>query len=397
MPITIRDKKECCGCHACANACPQKCVSMEIDEEGFWYPHINNVENCIDCGVCKQVCPILHSVVDSTESEPFAYAVKNMNDDERKNSSSGGLFVLLAKQTLKEGGIVFGAALSDTCRSLEHIGVEYIENLHILQGSKYLQSKIGDSYCQVKTALDSGKTVLFSGTPCQIEGLHRYLKKDYENLLCVDLACHGVPSPKVWNHYVSYQESIADASVQKISFRSKKHGWKKFSVLLEFNNATIYEATLSKDLFMQAFMNNICLRPCCSSCHFKKLNRVADITLADFWGIEGVLPEFYDDRGVSLALVHSNKGMHAMKRIESQMCFMQVETQEAISGNAAILSSVTAHRNRKKFFRALNEMPFDQLVQKYVREKLSIKYIIAISLDKLGLREVIHRIRHRNW
>ena len=204
--ISITSKQNCCGCFACANICSNGCIEMHADEEGFLYPSVDT-SRCIQCGLCKQVCPILHSYNEIRGMSPAGYAVINMDEKVRLASSSGGVFSLFAEQTIRDGGVVFGAALSKDCGSVVHIEEDSLSELAKLRGSKYVQSSIGDAYIKTQNALKKGRKVLFTGTPCQIEGLHGFLRKKYENLLCMDLICHGVPSPKVWKKYVCFREN----------------------------------------------------------------------------------------------------------------------------------------------------------------------------------------------
>lgn len=211
--IDLEEWSTCCGCSACAQACPKGCITMQADGEGFLYPVIDE-NTCIACGACEHVCPIKNTSPEPT-GEPDAYAAYSKNTEQRLESSSGGVFSLLAEEILQNSGVVFGAAMSEDCRKAQHIAVERQEDLWKLRGSKYLQSEIGSTYRQAENALKQGRRVLFSGTPCEIEGLHRYLRREYENLLCVDLICHGVPSAKLWEKYVSYRENCAGAAAQR--------------------------------------------------------------------------------------------------------------------------------------------------------------------------------------
>ena len=286
--IIIDDKTKCSGCHACANACPKNCISMVSDEEGFWYPQVNK-EKCIDCGLCEKVCPIIHKWQSDDSLTTTAMAAINLNEEIRLKSSSGGIFTLIAEKIIDQGGVVFGAAFSDDFKSVQHICVDNIADLDKLRGSKYVQSKIGDTYKQAKEYLDSGRKVLFSGTPCQIGGLYSYLRKPYENLLTQDIICHGVPSPMVWEKYVEEHERKISSKANKVTFRNKKNGWKAYSVFIGFENRKQYLKEHSADMYIKAFLSDICLRPSCFDCQFKGIKRHADITLTDF----GVYRTFY--------------------------------------------------------------------------------------------------------
>lgn len=227
--INIIEKSKCNGCYACATACPKRCITMTVDEEGFWYPEIDTT-SCVNCDACIKVCPIETSYTPLTKKNITAYAAMHKEDFVRLNSSSGGIFSALATYVLEKGGVVFGAGLDEEF-NVVHTYVENVEDLTVLRGSKYVQSKIGEAYKEAEIFLKKGKLVYFSGTPCQIEGLLAYLKRPYENLITQDLICHGVPSPKVWREYVDYRRAEANgAKPRKIAFRAKNEGWKRYSV-----------------------------------------------------------------------------------------------------------------------------------------------------------------------
>ncbi len=366
--ISFLNKENCCGCRACAAVCPCNAIIMNSDNEGFLYPVVDEAV-CIDCNKCVSSCPVINSSEKPSEN-PSAYWAINSDEKMRVESSSGGVFTVLAEKTINNGGIVFGAAMSDDCRSVRHISVDNIDELHKLRGSKYVQSDIGDSYNRVKEYLDNGKEILFSGTPCQVEGLLGFLGKDYENLICIDLICHGVPSPKVWEKYIQYVEDTVTSRTESVSFRSKRYGWHKFSVLFSFENKKENINTLNDDLFMKAFLRDICLRPSCYSCKFKKLNRQSDITLADFWGVERLLPEIDDDKGVSLVIVHSAKGESLLKSVENRLKSGKTDLDSALKYNTSMLNSVKAHKNRGLFFEKMDDVEFSELVSKYANISL---------------------------
>lgn len=336
--VTIAEKHLCCGCEACVQACPKHCISFDADKEGFRYPIVSQ-EQCINCGLCEKVCPVINQ---GDAREPlYSYAAKNDCEEERLKSSSGGIFILLAKSIVKEGGVVFGARFDDNW-NVVHSYAETIEEIKPFMGSKYVQSRIGDSYTKVREFLKVGRKVLFSGTPCQIAGLKCYLHKEYDNLLTVDLICHGVPSPTVWQHYleeikenarkgentvslplnphISECDALAsrrEVDIESIAFRDKRLGWKKFSFALSLAEASAdgkkNSVSLShihyNDPYFQGFNDyNLYLRPSCMKCPTRDLRSGSDITLADFWGIETLKPELDDDKGISVVMTNTKKG-----------------------------------------------------------------------------------------
>ena len=360
--IEIKDKSLCSGCSACKNICPKNAIEMIEDECGFKYPKINR-ELCINCGLCNKVCPILNKKIG--ENNPKCYACYNKDEKTRMNSSSGGIFSLLATEILNRNGVVFGAAFNNDF-SLTHQYIEKIEDLDKLRTSKYLQSNIGDSYKQVKKFLNSDRYVLFTGTPCQIEGLISYLGKNYDKLYTQDIICHGVPSPKVWKKYLEYREKIDKEKPKKINFRDKKQeGWKMFSLSFKYKEKE-YSKNQKQDLYMKAFLKDVCLRNSCYNCSFRKKQRLSDITLADYWGIEKIHPELDDNKGTSLVLVNSNKGKKLYSAINRLIISKEVTIEDAIRSNKALIKSPNLNKKRNKFFKNLDKKEFDILVKKYV-------------------------------
>jgi coenzyme F420-reducing hydrogenase beta subunit len=340
---------------------------MQSDAEGFLYPEIN-IEQCIHCGLCKKICPVINQ---GQERKPLhVYAAKNKNEEIRRKSSSGGIFTLLAEQIIRNGGVVFGARFNDAWEVI-HDYTETIEGLAAFRGSKYVQSSIGNTYRQAKEFLEEGRDVLFSGTPCQIAGLKAFLQRDYEKLLTVDLVCHGVPSPAVWGKYLdeivkkpSTPHHHARIAIAAINFRDKTYGWKVFSLSLQFINenkkiVSLIEP-LDKNIFMKGFLNDLYLRPSCHQCPSKSLKSGSDITLGDYWGIKNILPEFDDDKGTSLVIINTHQG----KNVFSTLKVATVETSytDALSGNSLLVNSISCPRRRKKFMKHLAKKPIIQLI-----------------------------------
>ena len=362
----INNKKDCMGCHACASICPKSCISMESDKEGFLYPNVD-YNLCIRCKQCINVCPIINK--EEVMNDPVAYSCINNDETVRLDSSSGGIFTLVAENVIDRYGVVFGASFNDQSEVV-HVFVETKENLEQLRGSKYVQSKIGNSYKKAKEFLDSGREVLFTGTPCQIAGLKSYLDKLYTNLSTMDIVCHGVPSPDVWHKYVEFRETVAGSLAQRIAFRRKDEGWKRFSVSFLFKNNTEYRQNLRNDLFMRAFLKDVCLRPACYDCKYKGLNRQSDLTLADFWGVQNILPEMDDDKGTSLIFVNSEMGQRLFNEVKDKMLYQEVDINEAVKYNSAAIKSVKYNPKRDGFMAEKESLPFDKLVAKYCNEPL---------------------------
>lgn len=340
---------------------------MEQSRDGFLYPIIYD-KNCVNCGTCKESCPINRSQVERTGKSgmPKAFAVINKNEATRMDSSSGGIFTLLAEVVIAEGGIVFGARF-DNDFSIVHNYAEDIEKLADFRGSKYAQSKIDNSYKNAKRFLEEGRKVLFTGTPCQIGGLKVFLNKKYENLICVDIICHGVPSPKVWQKYIEFREKFAGAKTANIAFRRKNYGWMQYSLSFFFKNCSEYSENFKNDLFMKAFLKNLCLRKSCHVCSFKTINRISDITIADFWGIQKIEPGMFDDKGTSLVLLQSLKGQDIFDRIKPNTNFLEVNCKKSLEFNPAAFRSCEEHKKREQFLKNIDKLPFDKLVNKYLK------------------------------
>ena len=340
--ISITNKQDCCGCHACASVCAKRSITMQEDNEGFLYPVVD-ANTCTDCGLCEKVCPVINQ--DKPRKPLKVYAAKNRNEEIRRQSSSGGIFTPLAEAVIRDGGVVFGAKF-DKDWNVVHAWTDTIEGIADFRGSKYVQSTIGDTYREAREFLKQGRKVLFSGTPCQISGLRKFLRKEYDNLLIVDVVCHGVPSPLVWRKYLeetmerlraerdagknTVSSSLMDLPViTAISFRDKTHGWKKFGFRLRYaaskaagNSVSIssndedstFLQPFLKNVFMKGFLKNLYLRPSCYACAARSGKSGSDISIADFWGVQNYYPEFDDDKGIGLVLVNTDKGRRAYEQ-----------------------------------------------------------------------------------
>lgn len=380
MVITEKLKQEnlkCCGCTACYAICPKNAITMHADSEGFKYPVIDK-DKCIDCGLCCKVCP-LDIKLEKTEDKQIAVACTAKDENFTKQSSSGGVFAILANMFMEKQAVIYGAAFDDGW-NVKHIRVDSKDDLSKLYTSKYVQSDMGETFKTVKTDLNTGKEVLFAGTPCQVAGLKKYLGKDYNNLITVDFICHGVPSSLVWQCYIKEKAASLNSKITDISFRNKKDGWKDFGFLVKAESGIVNCEKAGDNIYMNGFLKDLYLRPSCYECKFKTLKRASDITLADFWGIEKVLPEMYDKRGVSLCWTSSKKGRDILVEALEQTVYQKVDLQEAVMHNSAALKSVNMHKNREKFFKAFAESHDDvtKLIKKYydtrsLRKRLSYK------------------------
>ena len=381
--IQIVDKQNCCGCGACAQRCPQQCIAMKEDQEGFLYPHVDN-SLCVNCGLCESVCPFLRPEKERTPLDVFAAI--NRDDEVRENSSSGGVFSLLASNVVSKGGVVFGVRFDEQWNVVFDYA-EDKEKIKLFRGSKYVQANVGDSYKKCEQFLKDGRIVLFSGTPCQIAGLKKYLQKEYTNLVACDLICHGVPSPKVWEKYLY---SVRKRNMGKnaiwrflgkmpfcsslnrlpiithIRFRDKSYSWKKYRLSIELtespakgrhrlnpSSVKAVDEVFHKNAYMKAFLHDLSLRPSCYYCKSKCGRSNSDITLADFWGIQKILPEMDDDKGTSLVLAYNDKCTVLLKNAD--VFTKETLFKDSLRDNHMWSECVSPHPKRELFFARLDK------------------------------------------
>lgn len=357
------EKNKCTGCMSCYNICPKGAIEIVTGKDGFQYPKINQ-EQCIQCGLCKKVCPVMNQLEENCY-QGKVYACKSKNDIVRMKSSSGGIFSLIAESILEKNGVVFGVRMNENMEAI-HDYVESKEDLDLFRGSKYLQSQINNTYQKVKQFLKQKRKVLFTGTPCQVEGLLAYLGKDDENLYTQDIICHGVPSPKVWKKYMKYKSEKKGEYPKKVHFRKKDLlGWSNFQMGYEYSNGeeNIHH---DDDPYMKLFLRNFDLRESCYHCHFKKIKRKSDITIADFWGINEVAPEFNDEKGASTIMIHSPKGEEIFENIKPNIEFFKMNIEDVIIHNSPVCKSVEYNTAREEFFKDLENQDFEFLVEKFL-------------------------------
>lgn len=331
--MKICEQEHCTGCQACVSICSESAISMQPDKKGFYHPVVDE-ESCINCGLCIKSCP---ANVDYNNTNIIhnqtVVAAWNKNSQIRQNSSSGGVFSVIANYVLEKNGVIFGARWTDNW-TVSHAYCEKKEDLAVFHGSKYLQSDVGESYKKAESFLENGRLVLFSGTPCQIAGLKSYLKKTYSNLLTVDLVCHGVPSSKVWRDYATYMEGKYNDKITNVKFRYKEPSWLSSSVKISFEKSNPYLGSVFIDPYFVGFVKNFYLRDSCYKCKFSNTNRHGDITLADFWGYEPSSFKYVSyDKGVSLVILNNNYGISVFNNISKDLVFEKSTIEKAIRGN----------------------------------------------------------------
>lgn len=360
--IEINDKSKCCGCEACANNCPKRCITMVEDEHGFRYPNADK-NTCIECGLCEQVCPIL--VGKKNEFGPDVYAVQNKNDLIRKKSSSGGLFSVLASYVIEQDGVVYGAYM-DSKQCVNHIEIEDKNGLDKIRGSKYLQSHINDSYKKIRQQLQEDMLVLFSGTGCQIAGLKSFLGKEYDNLITVEVVCHGVPSEKVFKKYINELEEKKGNKVKSINFRDKVEGWNNYNITITFDNGENISQKAMENEFMKGYIHNLYLRPSCKECQFKSMSSGSDILLGDFWGVNELGEPWNDNKGTSVVFVNSKKGKELIEKVNDGIVIESVEFGFATQFNPCIIKPVEIS---KDIYDELESLCLKDAVEKNVVKK----------------------------
>ena len=370
MADDICKYEKCTGCSACEEICPKGCITMLPDAEGFLRPSISE-DVCVNCGLCQKTCPVRNYIQDDGK-EPEAFAVRHKDEKIRKVSSSGGAFSALAMQVLKQEGAVVGAGF-DEQHSVVHKVCTDAASLDELRRSKYVQSDIHGTFREAKSLLENGRDVLFCGTPCQVGGIVAFLGREYPNLYTVEFICHGVPSPKAWKKYLAFLEGRAHSTAKQISFRSKTAGWKNYSMEIQFDNSTQFSETVRKDLYLRSFIMDMDLRPSCYQCAFKQLHRQADLTIADFWGSDQLDTAWNDDSGVSLVMVHSEKGQQLLDAAKVDLDTISVLFADAVASNPSMTKSVKKTALRDRFMQDMDKLPFDRLHEKYCGTGLTAK------------------------
>lgn len=364
--IQITDKSKCCGCNACGDICPKDAITFKTDIEGFWYPEVN-MERCIDCGLCEKACPELHinELKKNDYERPVTIAAINKNMRVRWDSTSGGAFSALADVMYAQGGYVSGAVYNENF-SVSNFISDNPEDLAKLRSSKYLQSYAEGLYKKVRDLLRKGEKVLACGTPCQMAALRSFLRKDYDNLIIVDFICRGVNSPKVYRKYLDSLERRYEGKVVYVKAKSKELGWRNLTRKVVFDNGKVYYGVRMDDDFRRGYHTNVFCRPSCYVCQYKGFPRMADITIADYWGIEKVDKNLDNNIGTSMILLNSKKGEAYFDLVKDKLEWEYTKFESILQGNIALRKPIEpAKINREQFFEDLDKGTFDDVVQKY--------------------------------
>lgn len=384
--IQVQDKSKCCGCCACVDVCAHQAITLKTDIEGFWYPEIDK-NKCVECGLCEKICPELH--IDDLKKNDFekpahTIAAINKNMSVRWDSTSGGAFSALADVMYAQGGYVSGAVYNEDFSVSNYIS-NNPEDLIRLRSSKYLQSKAEGLYKQIRDLLRNGEKVLACGTPCQMAALRSFLRKDYENLIIVDFICRGVNSPKVYRKYLDSLEKQYGGKVIYVKAKNKELGWRNLTRKVVFDNGKAYYGVLMDDDFRRGYHTNVFCRPSCYHCQYKGFPRTADITIADYWGIERVDKNLDNNIGTSMILLNSKKGIEYFEMVKDKLEWEETNFDSILPGNIALRKSIEpAKIDRKTFFEDLDKGTFDDVVKKYFPKKdiksLSLKQRIKNTI-----------------
>ena len=369
----ICKREKCTGCFACYNACPKKCIKMQENTYGFLYPEID-FNQCVNCGKCEAVCPVNNQI--QLNKVKSVYAGWSLDESERASSTSGGVAAEISKSYIEKGGVIYGACINDSLE-VTHKRISRNEELPLLKQSKYVQSRINDSYKMIQEDLHNGMDVLFVGTSCQVAGLKNYLGKEYDNLLLCDIVCHGVPSYKMLREYI---DSVSEN--KKVTSYKFRNGNEYYFSLFD-GDVKINESYLRESTYFLAFMEGLTCRNNCYECRYCTDTRVGDITLGDFWGLGKKIPFTKDKRnGVSLILFNTDKGL-TLKGYLEKVCFMEQRTlEEAVEGNMQLREPLQNNVQRKKFEKLYSKKGFNYAV-KHCCAKSMIRYKIKKKMQNV--------------
>lgn len=377
-------KKKCMGCGACQNVCPKSAIRMKPDDEGFLRPEID-VDLCVHCNLCERVCPGMSPRKNERFKSPDVFAAWNKDPEVRIESTSGGVFSALAETVIKNGGYVCGAVYSEGFYIQHSVTCSDTDIIRLRQ-SKYAQSDIGLVFREIQELLNAGKTVLFCGTPCQNAGLQSFLRKEYDNLFCCDFICRGVVSPKVYQHFLDAIATKYHSTIKKIHFKNKDYGWNGFTTKIYLENGKEYQFDRYNDYYMRGYLKyNLYLRPSCHECEYKRFPREADLSLGDFWGIGNYKAELDENKGTSVILVNSTKGMQLLEACKDDLVLEKRSLSEVMAGNSCLTKVAERGKYREYFFRKLDSIPFDRIIENIdaKNQKTSLKIYIRSLTKKL--------------
>lgn len=384
--LKCNNLESCYGCTACEQICPKKAIKLIENSEGFNYPSLNN-KLCVNCGLCEKVCPYTKKLVDNEINN--VCGLQNLNQDDLMKSSSGGVFIAMAKFVLSKGGFVAGCILDDNF-VVKHILTNDLNLVEKMQGSKYVQSYIGNVYTNIKELLDDGKFILFSGTPCQVAGLKFFLMKEYNNLLTIDLICHGVPSQYLLNEYIN--DMSLDKKIKTLKFRDKKNnGWCASGSI--YYKRAIKKTTVNNDSFYNLYLGNAISRMSCYSCKYSTTNRVGDITIGNFWNINDEFSNIDTKNGFSEIKINSNKGMDLFNSIKNNFFIVDTTLKIIVNGNGNLVKPCEKPDIRDEIYNEINKYGYKFVVKKYCHFSYIKPFLKKLFPKKI--KKIIRRIINR--
>lgn len=391
--INITNKSKCCGCTACYNACPRNAITMVQDSEGFYYPEVC-FEQCVDCGLCEKVCPVIQKN-GKHEEETEGYIIRYKNEEIVRESTSGGAFTAFATYLLDKGYYVYGAGYDTDMKVVCKVATKHDE-LKEMRGSKFVQSDLGDAYKQIKTALKTGGKVLFTGTPCQVEGLVSYLGGKQDNLICIDFVCRGVPSPGLWKNYVNMMEKKYASKIVAAKFKNKTYGYHGTTMKVDFANGKTWYGSGRIDPMMKAFVSELASRPSCHDCVFKGVERVSDITMFDCYEFEKITQKQDDDKGYSSVFVHTEKGKELLNAVKDTLICYEMPIESLVSKNGIMVrGSAKPNVKRDEFYKMAENEPIDVAMRKIdpITKKDYVLENMKGILHKTGLIKFVHKLK----
>lgn len=390
--IQIDDKKQCCGCTACESICPQKAITMLPDEEGFFYPHVDDKE-CVGCGLCVKTCPIVNSY--NSDTKPRGYIVRNNDKKILKDSTSGGVFTAIANFVLDKHGIVYGVGYDSGMR-VTYKKAEKKSEIAEMRGSKFVQSDMTGIYKDVKQVLVAGRVVLFTGTPCQVAGLISFLRKKPDNLYCVDFICRGVASPKLWENYLHLMQEKYKSAILFVKFKNKTYGYHATTMKVDFQNGKTYKASGRTDPMMKAYVNELASRPSCAECSFKSERHISDLTMFDCYNYSLITGQKDDNKGYSSLFVNSSIGEMIIKSIENDIEMITVDYQELTKWNGVMVcKSAKPHSKRDEFYANILSMSIHEAINKVMpitKKDCFVEWSKGI-INKIGLIQVLKKFK----
>lgn len=388
--VSIQDKSKCSGCSACYSICPKNCISMVEDNEGFLYPKADK-NSCINCGLCDEVCPLNE---ENNQKNGVVCSSVIQHKDKRilRQSTSGGAFTPIAEYILEQDGVVFGVEMRHDDFLVRHIKVEKKEELCKYRNTKYVQSFVGETFKEVKEELTKGKVVCFSGTPCQIQGLKNYLRKEYENLVTVDVVCRGVPSPGVWKSYNEYLRTKGE--LENVIFRDKELGYQYSTMKVEFKDGKVERNGIESDQWLRMFFKGMVLRPSCPTCNFRTVERSSDFTIWDCFNVSDLTKELDETKGATRMLIHTQKGIDIFEKIKDKFYVVYAPVNVVAEG---ISDTVYENEKKEEFIKDYNSMSMVDLLDKWfpMSNKVILKKCVRRILNKFSLDLFVKKIKRK--